>query len=219
MIKAVIFDMDGVLVDSEPMYMKLFSDFLKHYNVEVTDEDLNALPGCSLNRESELMHEWWVRSGDESKTVNNIKELFNKFADSYEFTFKDKKNPGVDDVLKELKRTGRNVAIASSSPKDNIMQVIDEIGISDYIDVIVSGDMFAESKPNPAIYITTLKSLNIKADECVAVEDSTYGIQAAVAAGIKTIAKRDNRFGFDQSIADYIVDNFNEIIEIINKNE
>ena len=85
------------------------------------------------------------------------------------------------------------------------------------MDVIVSGEMFRESKPNPEIYKFTLKKLGLEARECVAIEDSTYGIQAAKGAGITTFAKKDNRFHYNQSIADVVIDDLSQIITSLNR--
>ena len=82
----------------------------------------------------------------------------------------------------------------------------------EFVDVIVSGEMFQESKPNPEIYNYTLSKLNLKPEECIAIEDSTYGIQAAKGAGITTFAKRDDRFHFEQDMADVVIDDLLQII-------
>lgn len=82
------------------------------------------------------------------------------------------------------------MAIASSSPLKNINQVTSEIGIDHYFDVKVSGEAFKHSKPNPEIYLYTADKLQINVNQCVAVEDSTYGIRAALNAKIKVIAKK-----------------------------
>ena len=95
---------------------------------------------------------------------------------------------------------------------DGIQYVIKEIGIVEFVDVIVSGEMFQESKPNPEIYNYTLSKLNLKPEECIAIEDSTYGIQAAKGAGITTFAKRDDRFHFEQDMADVVIDDLLQII-------
>ena len=81
--------------------------------------------------------------------------------------------------------------------------------------MIISGEVFKESKPNPEIYLTCIEKLNLEADECVAVEDSEYGIEAAKKAGLICIAKRDDRFNYDQSKADYFIDDHDEIKDIL----
>ena len=84
-------------------------------------------------------------------------------------------------------------------------------------DAVVSGEQFKESKPNPEIYLYTIKELNVNKDEAIIIEDSSKGILAANRAGIKVLALKDDKFGLDQSQADIIIDELNDIIKLIEK--
>ena len=88
--------------------------------------------------------------------------------------------------------------------------------LTDYFEFFLSGEMFRVSKPNPEIYLTCIEKLGLSAEECIAIEDSEYGIAAAKAANLTCIAKRDTRYGFNQTAADYMVDDLLDIIQIIN---
>lgn len=220
MIQAVIFDMDGVIIDSEPLYLGWFRKFLEKNNILVNDREFNQLAGCSAKMEEQLLGEWWNRAKKQQKTSKQVYDLFDVFYKKYikdnPYSYLDIKDKDIDNVMSTLKRKGYQIAIASSSAMEVIKYVIHEIDIEKYIDIIVSGEMFRESKPNPEIYNFTLKKLQRKPEECIAIEDSTYGIQAAKGAGITTFAKKDNRFHYEQSMADEVIDDLSQIISLLN---
>lgn len=220
MIKAVIFDMDGVIIDSEPLYLGWFQKFLEANDIFVQKEEFNRLAGCSAKMEKQLLGKWWNASENEYKTEEEIYDLFDAFYEEdikkNPYSYVDIKDKDIDEVMDVLKRNGYKVAIASSSPMEVIKYVINQIDVEKYVDVIVSGEMFHESKPNPEIYNFTLNRLQLKPEECVAIEDSTYGIQAAKGADITTLAKKDNRFHFEQKIADEVIEDLLQIIRFLN---
>ena len=123
-------------------------------------------------------------------------------------------NPGVRETVVELKGLGVRVALASSSPMDNIMHVLEVCGLSDAFEHVTSGEQFLESKPNPEIYLHTLDLLGLPATSCCCVEDSVPGIAAGKAAGLTVIAKREDRFGFSQELADAVVDSIADILAL-----
>lgn len=94
---------------------------------------------------------------------------------------------------------------------------MDQAGLRKYFSLIVSGEQFKESKPNPEIYLYTIKELNVNKDEAIIIEDSSKGILAANRAGIKVLALKDDKFGLDQSQADIIINELNDIIKLIEK--
>lgn len=216
MIKAVIFDMDGVIIDSEPIYQKWLKDFLNNNQIEVSAEELKTIPGISTQAFKNKIEEWWRNSGKSFISGEELNKMYDNFCDPLIISYKKIKNPFLFETMEELKLNGYKIAIASSSPLKNIKEVIKEIGIDGYIDVKISGEMFKLSKPNPEIYCYTAKMLGLNNNQCIAVEDSTYGIEAAVNAGMKVIAKKDDRYGFDQSKATYHIDDLFEIINIVN---
>lgn len=211
MIKAVIFDMDGVLVDSEPVYQEATINVLDSLNIKATQDDLLKLAGGSSLHFNKFIQD--VSKGSISC------EDFNKVCDQYYLDNPVKYEkimfPHVRETLDYLKDKGYILALASSSKEYEIDNVLKRCDLKDYFKLIISGEVFKESKPNPEIYLTCIKRLNLEAKECVAIEDSEYGIEAAKKAGLICIAKRDDRFNYDQSKADYFIDNHDEIKDIL----
>lgn len=211
MIKAVIFDMDGVLVDSEPVYQEATVNVLESLNIKATKEDLLKLAGGSSLHFNKFIQD--VSDGSISC------EDFNKICDHYYLDnpvkYEEIMFPHVRETLDYLKDDGYILALASSSKEYEIENVLKRCDLKDYFKLIISGEVFKESKPNPEIYLTCIKKLNLEANECVAVEDSEYGIEAAKKAGLICIAKRDDRFNYDQSKADYFIDDHDEIKDIL----
>ncbi len=118
-------------------------------------------------------------------------------------------------TVQELKRRGYRVALASSTGPKLIARILEETGMRPEFDLIVSGKQFKQSKPNPEIYLYTASVLKVPAEECFALEDSTVGIQAGKGAGMTVAALKDDRFGFDQSLADYQVDKISDILNYL----
>ena len=115
-------------------------------------------------------------------------------------------------VLEKLRADGIRMAIASSSPHRIIRLVVEQQNWGNYFSVLVSGDDFQRSKPDPEIYRYTMKQLGTAPEETLVVEDSTYGIEAGKAAGVMVAARRDLRFGFHQEKADCLFDDMREIL-------
>ena len=114
-----------------------------------------------------------------------------------------------------MNEKGYRLALASSTQLDLVERVLRENEIREYFEVVVSGSQFKRSKPNPEIYQYTASRLGVRTEECLAVEDSTIGITAASRAGMKIAAVIDNRYNFDQSLADYHIARVKEVLEVV----
>ncbi|MDO4467433.1 MAG: HAD family phosphatase [Bacillota bacterium] len=204
--KAVIFDMDGVLVDSEPLYIDKVNRFYKLCNKEVSYKELCKLVGSSYNLQKKLMTQWFGEDINEDELM----DFYFKKSGKLRFNYDDIINPYIKYILPKLKQDNIKTAIASSSPKEDIEKFLNDCGLNDYFDYVVSGRGFKESKPNPEIYLYTVDKLQVEKGNCIILEDSSYGIQAAKNAGIYVMAHYEPRFGFDQSDADDIFYDFLE---------
>lgn len=210
-IRAVIFDMDGIIVDSEIVYMGYLYDFAKQKNPDVRMEDLNPMVGLS-RKDSWSIMEQAVKNG---QTWDDLRKEFAKLdiysGVDYKAIFRQESKT----TVRELKRRGYQVALASSTGPDLIARIMEQTGMKAEFDLIVSGKQFKQSKPNPEIYHYTADALGVPEAECFVLEDSTVGIQAAKEAGMTVAALRDDRFGFDQSLADYHVERIEEILKFL----
>lgn len=208
--KAVIFDMDGVLIDSEPVYLDMFQVFLEENNCVVDKKTLYAIAGASSRQTWEFIAQMWYEKIDPEE----LHQIFRKKYPDFQIPYKEVIFPGTRELLKWLKEKGIILALASSSSEKSIYRMLAETGLDGCFSCVVSGKMFRESKPNPEIYLHTLYSLGLPAGDCVAVEDSTYGIQAAKAAGLQVVAVKDERFSYDQSDADWKIESTRELRKI-----
>ena len=165
-IRAVLFDMDGVMVDSEFVYMKYLLEFAREKNPAVTMEDINPMVGRS-RQDSWMVMERAVDNGESWETL--IKEWADR--DIYSrIDYREMKT-----TVQELKRRGYTVALVSSTGPKLISRIVEEVGMRPEFDLIVSGKQFKQSKPNPEIYHYTADTLGIREDECFVVEDSLWG--------------------------------------------
>lgn len=213
--RAVIFDMDGVIVDSEYAYAQEERAFLDAFGIEVSDEEIAQTVGCSRETFNQTVAQWWERGGYGTFTPDEAIARFNEWGKSYVYDYRALMNPGVPETLDALRARGLRLALASSSTMDNIREVLQACGIEDEFEVIVSGEQFHESKPNPEIYLHTCEVLGLDPGVCCCVEDSPYGIEAGKRAGLTVFAKRENRFPFSQDKADVIIDTVPGILEVI----
>lgn len=197
MFKAVIFDMDGVLVDSEPKNLEQLKGFYKSYGTDVDDTFMNTLVGSSYT----YTYKESMRVMKLNWSIEKFKELFDNYCKIHSFEYDSVLNPGVKEILLWLKKHGYKTAVASSSTINQIQTMKKVCDLNDCFDELLSGEMFNESKPNPEIYLTAAKKLQVKPEECIAIEDSKYGIAASNAAGMRVLAYADDRYGVDQSKA------------------
>ena len=207
--RAAIFDMDGVIVDSEIVYNDYLLAFAQSKNPAVTMDMINPMVGRTKQDSWMIMAEA-VNNGqtwEELLADFRVLDIYSKV--DYKKIFRQEALT----VVKELKKHGYKIALASSTGPKLIARIVEETGMRPWFDLIVSGGQFKQSKPNPEIYHYTAKTLGVAEEECFVIEDSTVGIEAGKAAGMTVAAIRDDRFGFDQSKADHQMDSLLEILD------
>lgn len=209
---AVIFDMDGVIVDTEKFYLDTLAKLFEAEGIEVPFEDLCVTVGASYKDFKRNLVRWFELGG-EHLTEDEALARYNVWEERNQPDFAALLNHGVVETIAEVKRRGVRVALASSSPMSNILLVLEACGLSDAFELVTSGEQFRESKPNPEIYLHTLENLGLPAGDCCCVEDSVPGITAGKAAGLTVFAKREDRFGFTQEAADRIIDAIPDLLE------
>lgn len=213
MLKAVIFDMDGVIIDSEMEYLKMNLGFVQRKNPEAKLEDLFGMVGASRQDAWECV----ARAVHNGQTWEELRDEYHQ--ENQEAI------PNVDycriyrseltSILDYIKTKGLAIALASSTHLELILHVLEVNHIRDYFEVVVTGAQFKRSKPDPQIYHYTARQLGVAESECLVIEDSAFGITAASRAGMTIAALIDPRFHFDQSMADYHMKNLTEIPGIV----
>lgn len=182
MIKAVIFDMDGVLVNTEPVHKKVWAQFFSEQGVSVTDEDLSGMMGV---RAVETIRKFMPDKNDEEVML-----LKNKRVEMQVLALEKNIQPieGVIDFIHEIKKSGLMIAVATSAVRETTSVILSKLGIDDTIDVLVTADDVTRGKPDPEIYLKTSEKLGFKPNECIVFEDAPSGIMAAQSAGMNVIA-------------------------------
>lgn len=204
--KAVICDMDGVLVFTESFYFKRRMNFFDELKIEPPTRKIQDFIGLS----SDMI--WEMLVPKDEKKREHLKEEYLKYSKEHKVDFKEVLNPSTKEVLTKLKDKNIKIAIASSSGKEDILRMIKECELDNYLDFVISGEECKKSKPDPEIYIETLKALGLSSTDVLVVEDSTLGIRAAKSAGLTVGALVPKDYHVDQSEADYKMNDLNKLI-------
>lgn len=180
--KGIIFDMDGVILDSETISDRTWMEAAKEKNLEVNIELINACRGSNKNDTIEIFKKYFGNNFDGEDFLTRTSELFHQIEE----------NEGIPlmhyakEILEYLKPR-YTLALASSTRGETVERQLRTAGVIDFFETRTTGDMVVHSKPNPEIYLMACKSVGLQPEECYAVEDSLNGIKSAYAAGLKTI--------------------------------
>lgn len=209
MLKTVIFDMDGVIVDTEPVHKYAYYKHFEELNIEVSEELYASFTGNSTRNVFQRIKDTFQLNEDVEDLILRKRFLFNDAFDTKEDLFLIE---GVEDLIKELHKSGIELILASSASKGTIQRVFNRFNLHQYFTHTVSGEDFPKSKPHPAIFLHAA-SLSIHPKEnCIVIEDSTNGVEAAKAADIYCVGYRSSNSKLqDLTKADLIVNHFNEI--------
>jgi beta-phosphoglucomutase family hydrolase len=206
--KAFIFDMDGVLVDTQYIHSEATVVALHESGVACTQDELLEYAGTKRGVGIAAIIARRHASVDAEAVCVRKDELFMERMKQTKLTAIE----GIPALLKNLRAHGVCMAIASSSEDTFISYIVDKLQIRGYFDVLVSGQALPESKPNPEVYLLAAKKLGVRPRDCVVLEDAGLGVQAAKAAGMYCIGYRNPNSGKqDFSLADKIVHYVKEI--------
>lgn len=216
MINAVIFDMDGVLIDSESVYKSIEQDLYKELGIVVPQDLILKSMGM-------VVVEWWkkiIRIFDLDEDPEKWGEIESQRYLDYLMDEHQQKIPmeGALELMASLKKKNIKMAVASSSGVAAINRVCELFGYDDYIDEKISGTNVKHGKPAPDIFLKAGELLNVTPKHCLVIEDSYNGIQAALAAGINCVAYLSAPEGtVDTSKANYRIKHHREVIEIVDQ--
>jgi len=209
MLKAILFDMDGVIVDTEPLHCKAYYQMFDAVNIDVSDELYASFTGQStISICRKLCSHFNL-----SEPPETLVALKRKFFKSIFETDKDLHLiEGVLDIIKDYHNNGMTLVLASSASMTTINNVFDRFDLNQYFTAKLSGADLKASKPHPEIFIKAAEASGYQKSECIVIEDSTNGITAAKAAGIYCVGfKSPHSKNQDYSKADLLIDSFNEI--------
>lgn len=217
MIKTVIFDMDGVLVDTEPVHFIAYIKHFKELNIDVSEEMYQTFIGSSTKNIYKRIKEHFNLPQSLQELIVRKRELFYK---AFNETTTLKLMDGVLDLIQEVYQNNIQLIVASSSSYENINAVFKRFDLDKYFSHKVSGEDFPESKPNPAIFNKAVELSGHQKNECIVIEDSTNGIKAANSAGVFVIGYQAEESNQNYETADWVISNYNEInFEVIQKIE
>jgi beta-phosphoglucomutase len=207
--RAVIFDMDGVVVNTEPLSHVANTKFYKSLGINVTNDVYATFIG---NSDKNIIDKIIDIYGVATDKDTLLQQCLDYYCDEFNNDPDLELMPGVKDLIINLHANGMVILLASSSSKVKIELVFKRFGLHPYFSHIISGEDFEFSKPHPAIFLEAVSKSGFTADECIIIEDSTNGIKAATSAGVYCIGyKGDEESLQDTSLANAVITDFAEL--------
>ena len=211
--KAIIFDMDGVLFETETFYYRRREKFLADKGISIKHLPPSFFIGGN-------MKQIWpdiLRDNLDKWDTDQLQKEYSIYKKTYPLPYKNLIFEDTFKVVKGLFEKGYRLGLASSSTKHDILKALEETQLLAYFSVILSGEEFEKGKPHPAIYQEARKQLGFNSDETLVIEDSEKGIQAGVSADLEVWAIEDQLFDMNQSKASRLVNNLTQVIEELSK--
>ncbi len=209
MIKTVIFDMDGVIVDTEPVHKYAYFEHYKELNIPVTEELFATFTGQSTKNVYQILKDKFDLKEEVNDLVLRKRAIFNNAFDTKPDLYL---IDGVEELIKDLYANKIELILASSASKSTIDRVFSRFQLDQYFSHKISGENFPKSKPDPAIFLHAAEIAKSEHDECIVIEDSTNGVEAAFCANLYCLGyKSVNSKNQNLEKANSIVDDFKQI--------
>lgn len=207
--KAIIFDRDGVIIDTDTLVARSIIFGLRNVGIDVHENEVPIMAGKSIDALKELLLSKWNFDFDEFRTIQRT-YFYDNLGEAPYF-------PQIVKFIRDLHSQDKTIALTTSAGIEGTSLILQNIGISNMFKVIVAKEDCTKLKPDPEPYIITAKKLGISPCECVVIEDSSIGVEAAVRANMHCIAIPNNHTkGYDFSLADYVAEAVDDIRKIIN---
>ena len=190
MIKAVIFDMDGLMIDSERVTFECYQEVLKDMNLSMSEEFYKTLLGKTIATATKAMHEQYGNDFPVQEVVDQVHVLMNERFEKEGVPVK----KGLIDLLKYLKENNYKTIVATSSHRNRVDKILTQANIYQYFDDSICGDEVENGKPNPEVFLKSCQKLGVNTDEAIVLEDSEAGIQAAHSGNISVICIPDMKY-------------------------
>jgi beta-phosphoglucomutase len=207
---AVILDMDGVIIDSNPFHRMVWKEFLERHGVAV-DEPMfkNVIFGTPGDQTIRKLLQPDLTTDQVTLYLEEIDTTYRSIISGSEQIFP---VSGLYNFLDFIKEIGFKIALATSAPPENISLILERLGITEYFDVIVDKTHVTRGKPDPEVYLKTLENLKTDREYCVVFEDSLAGVRSALQAGIRVIGVTTSHSPEELSQAGtfFNIDDFND---------
>ena len=214
-IDAVIFDMDGVLIDSERRSFECYQEVFKEYDYKIDEKFYVKFIGRNVDGIKAVMQEEYGDDFPFDEIYKKKSKLSLELTNKYGVKIK----PGVHELLDYLNKENYKIAVATSTRRERALELLEESKIKEKVNYVICGDQVENSKPNPEIFLKAAKGLDIKPENCMVIEDSDAGITAAHAAKMIGIHVPDMKFLEDENkdLAFKILGSLSEVKEYLDQ--